>query len=127
MNRTLFVMSLLLAGCTTTRYVPQIHTEYVDKVVEQVKVDSVTDTRVIYVKGDTVIDWRDRWNTRRELIHDTIRMERTDSIPYPVEVPAQLSTWEQTKVDLGGYAMLALLLKFAYFCLRKWHKNRYEV
>lgn len=111
MRRLLLLAVLTLTACTTTKYVPmeQVRTEYVDRVVEQVRVDSVTDTRFVYINGDTIREVRDRWHLQREVVHDTLLQERVDSIPYAVEVPAKLTAWEQTKVNYGGYAMATTL------------------
>lgn len=95
---------LLCSGCKT-RYVPveSVRTEYRDRDVERTVTDTVRDTRFVLVKGDTVIDWRDRWRTLREYVHDTCYVERRDSVPYPVE--RQLTRWEQAKMDFGGMAI----------------------
>lgn len=111
--RTLyFVILLILVGCSTTKYVPieTVRTEYKDNIKEVHTTDSVVDTRFVYVKGDTVIDWRDRIKWKGKEVHDSIYIEKTDTIrePYPVE--RQLSRWEQTKMDLGGIAMGGLLV-----------------
>lgn len=98
---------LLCSGCKT-RYVPVecVRTEYRDRDVERTVTDTVRDTRFVLVKGDTVIDWRDRWRTLREYVHDTCYVERRDSIPYPVE--RELTRWERAKMDFGGMAIGAV-------------------
>lgn len=99
----IIVLALSLCGCT--RYVPMetVRTEYRDRDVERVVTDTVRDERFVLVKGDTVIDWRDRWHRSTEYVHDTCYVECHDSVPYPVERP--LSRWEQTKMDFGGAAI----------------------
>lgn len=103
---------LMLTGCTTTRYVPveRVRTEWRDREVERVVTDTVRDSRVVLVKGDTVVDVRDRWHRSTVTVHDTVCVERTDtvSVPYPVE--RQLSRWERTKMDFGGVALSALAI-----------------
>lgn len=100
-------IAFAFCGCTTTKYVPveTVRTEYKDNVREIHTTDSVTDTRFVYVKGDTVIDYRDRVKWKEKTVHDSIYIERTDTIrePYPVE--RELSRWEKAKMDLGGVAM----------------------
>lgn len=95
-------------GCTTTRYVPieSVRTEVHDRVTQSV--DTVIDNRLVYIRGDTLLIYRDRWHTRQRL--DTLLVATHDTIraTYPVEVPAQLSMWERTKVAIGGYAMAIL-------------------
>ena len=69
--------------------------------------DSVTDTRFVFIKGDTVIDYRDRVKWREREVHDTLYINRTDSINVPYPVEQKLSRWEQTKMNFGGMAMSA--------------------
>lgn len=103
---------LMLTGCTTTRYVPveTVRTEWRNREVERVVTDTVRDSRVVLVKGDTVVDVRERWHRSTVTVHDTVSVERRDtvSIPYPVE--RQLSRWERTKMDFGGVALGALAI-----------------
>lgn len=103
----LAIGSLFLTGCTTTKYVPMevVRTEYKDNVREIRTTDSVIDTRFVYIKGDTVIDYRDRVKWRDRYIHDTLSVERHDSIPVPYPVEKPLTKWEQTKMDFGGIAI----------------------
>lgn len=108
----IIVLAVSLCGCTRTVYTPveSVRTEYRDRDVERVVTDTVRDERFVFVKGDTVIDWRDRWHRSTEHVHDTCYVERHDTIrePYPVERP--LSRWEQTKMDFGGMAIGGLVI-----------------
>lgn len=99
-----------LAGCTRTVYEPVERVKTEMETVTRWRTDTVIqgDTRFIYIKGDTVIDWRDRWRDRTTQVHDTLYVERTDSVPVPYPVERELSHWERTKVDYGGYAMVLL-------------------
>lgn len=105
----LFVICALLALCSCTRtiYEPVESVRTEKDVVTRWLTDTViqNDTRFIYVKGDTVIDWRDRWRDRIKEVHDTVYVERTDSIQVPYPVEKQLSKWERTKQDVGGIAI----------------------
>lgn len=96
-----------LCGCSTTKYVPveTVRTEYKDRVREVQTVDSVTDTRFVWVSGDTVVSWRDRVKWRERVVRDTVSVIRTDTVrePYPVE--RKLTRWERTKMDFGGVAL----------------------
>ena len=116
-----------LCGCTTTKYVPveTVRTEYRDHDVERLVADTVHDTRFVFVKGDTVLDIRDRWHKQLEYVHDTCYIERHDSIPVPYPVERPLSRWEQTKMDFGGFALGALaaaLCIAAIWLARKFRK-----
>lgn len=105
----LIFLCLLSEGCSRKVYVPveTVRTEYKDKINTEYIVDSVTDTRFVFIKGDTVIDYRDRVKWREREVHDTLYINRTDSINVPYPVEQKLSRWEQTKMNFGGMAMSA--------------------
>ena len=115
----LIIIPLFLAGCTASKYMPveTVRTEYKDNVREIHTTDSVTDTRVGFINGDTVIDWRDRVKWRDRFIHDSIYIERHDSIPVPYPVELELSRWEQTKMDFGGMAIGGLIAVVIVFII----------
>lgn len=110
------IATLTLCGCKAVRYVPMetVRTEYQDKVKEIHTTDSVTDTRFVYVKGDTVIDYRDRVRWRDRLVYDSIFIERTDSVQVPYPVERELTRWQRTKMDFGGMAMGALVIVLCF-------------
>lgn len=105
------VITLLFGSCTRKVYVPQetVRTEYKDRVVEAVRVDTVAmrDSVAVYVNGDTVriTKYRDRWRTRIVEKHDTCTVTKTDSVQVPVQVERKLTKWERTKMDAGGIAI----------------------
>lgn len=100
----------LLTGCRSTEYVPveTVKTEYKDRVREVHDTTMVQDTRLIYVKGDTVLDIRYRDRTRNVYLHDTLWYVCTDSVQVPYPVEKELTKWEQFKVDYSTYIILAL-------------------
>lgn len=102
----------VMTGCTRTVYVPAeiVRTEYRDRETERTVTDTVRDTRLVWMRGDTVLDIRDRWHRSTEYVHDTVQTVITDTVrePYPVERP--LTRWEQAKMDLGGVALGAMLI-----------------
>ena len=107
MRWLLIIAIMLCMSCTRTVYEP-VETVRTEKdVVTRWLTDTViqNDTRFIFVKGDTVIDWRDRWCERIKEVHDTLYIERTDSVPVPYPVERKLTKWEQTKQDVGGIAI----------------------
>lgn len=99
-----------LCGCSQTRYVPveSVRTEYKDREVERIIADTITSTRFVWVKGDTIVDIREKERIHRIEIHDTCFIERHDSIAVPYPVERKLTWWQQTKMDLGGIAIGAL-------------------
>ena len=117
----LLVLCALIAGCTTTKYVPIEHHTIDTLRITKYQRDSiyVHDSTLIRENGDTVLierwhtRWRDRWQ------HDTIYQSKTDSIPYPVEVvkevPAELTWWQQARIHVGGVVIwLALIILIVY-------------
>lgn len=96
-----------LCSCTRTVFEPveTVRTEYKDRDVERVVADTVHDARFVFVKGDTVVDIREKEHIRRVEIHDTCYVVSTDSVAVPYPVERALSRWEQTKMDLGGVAI----------------------
>lgn len=119
----IFLMLWALCSCSPTMYVPveSVRTEYRDRDVEKLVTDTVTDTRFVWVKGDTVVDIREKERIRRVEIHDTCYIEHTDSIRVPYPVERSLTQWEQTKMDFGGFALggVAVILCIAVLWLIK--------
>lgn len=113
---TLFALFLLCSGCSTTKYVPieKVRTEWKDNIREVHTLDSVIDTRLVYIKGDTVIDYRDRIKWRDRIIYDSVYIEIHDSIPMPYPVERELTRWEQTKIDFGGMAIGGVLIVLCF-------------
>lgn len=114
------LMAVLLAGCTTTKYVPvpEVHHDTV-RITQQQR-DSIYLHDSIWVqtltRGDTVFLTTDRWHTqyRDRWSHDTLYQSRTDTIakPYPVEVevPAELSWWQQTRLHLANILLWVIAI-----------------
>lgn len=94
-------------SCTRTVYEPveTVRTEYKDREVEKLVADTVHDTRLVWIKGDTVVNIREKEHVRRVEIHDTCYIERCDTIRVPYPVEKELSKWERTKMDFGGMAL----------------------
>lgn len=106
--RWLLTLTLaLIASCTTTKYVPveSVRTEYRDREIERLVSDTVRDTRLVWVKGDTIREIRNREHLRLVSVHDTCFVEHTDTIRVPYPVERQLTRWQQAKMDFGGFAM----------------------
>ena len=113
-------LAAFCCSCTTTKYVPveSVRTEHKDNIHEIHTTDSVTDTRFVYIKGDTVLDYRERIKWKERIVRDSIYIEHTDSIqvPYPVEKP--LTKWQHVKMDFGGIAIGGLLAAVLLVFLR---------
>lgn len=112
MKQALFIaaltlLSAILTGCRSRiQYVPveSVRTEYKDRLQR----DSIYVQDSVYIrdKGDTVFVDRWRYMYRDKLVTDTLLVNDTIRVPYRVE--KQLSRWQQTKMDVGGWAIGAL-------------------
>ena len=138
----------LMYGCRTTRCVPveRVRTEYKDRVVavhDTVR-DSVLmlndvyrhDSVLIRVQGDTV--YVERWHTllqssqlrnhaeRSKAAHDTLYVNRTDSVRVPVPVERKLTKWEKVKMDFGTVAIVisAMAIIAGIVILAWWLRRR---
>lgn len=112
MKRLLIFIAVLLVsaiciGCRTIQYIP-VETIRTDTVYfNHSRTDSVYVRDSIYVnqKGDTVTEYRYKYIYRYKDRTDTLYISSRDtiSVPYPVE--KELTRWQQTKVNYGGWAM----------------------
>lgn len=134
---SLLVCALLLClGCKRTIYVPTetVHTEYRDRVLTDLRIDSVylRDSVSVERRGDTVImyKYRDRWRERIRERHDTVTAVLRDSVsaPYPVEVERKQTWGERAKLTLfwwlvGGLGAMWLWMGGAAK-IRRWIGRR---
>lgn len=105
-----------LFGCKSRiQYIPveSVRTEYKDRLQR----DSiyVQDSVFVRDKGDTVFVDRWRYVYKDKSVTDTLLVNDTIRVPYPVE--KQLTRWQQTKMDVGGWAIGALSGIFIYYII----------
>jgi hypothetical protein len=106
----------MCTGCTTTQYVPVIEHKTDTVYQNKVKHDSIWqhDSVQIMIKGDSVTI--DRWHTKyvSKEVHDTTYISKTDSVPVPYAVeklvPAELTTWQKLRMNIGTFMIFATLL-----------------
>ena len=116
---------ILFGSCTTTQYVPVIENHTDTLIQTKVLRDSVWlhDSIHVMERGDTMLieKWHTRYVTKET--HDTTYVSKTDSVPvpYPVEVqvPAELTWWQQTRLHLANVLLWALLIAGAGWLLKK--------
>ena len=104
---TILLVSAICIGCRTIQYIP-FETIRTDTVyINRSSVDSVLvrDSVHIFQQGDTVTEYRLKYIYRYKDRTDTLYISSRDtiSVPYPVE--KELTRWQQTKVNYGGWAM----------------------
>ncbi len=105
-----FCALLTLCACKQTEYVTAERVSTDTEHTRHEATDSlyVRDSIYVYVSGDTVREYRDRVVWRDRFVHDTVFIEKTDSVPYRVEVEKPLTQWEHIKIEAGGWAIGAI-------------------
>lgn len=121
------VLGCLTFSCTRKVYVPveNVRTEYRDRDRNSVRIDSVieADTRLIYINGDTVRDYRTRWRERIREVHDTVKEEQqvtvTKTKTVTVEVERKPTAWQRTTQAATGFVIgMALMVAFIWLLKR---------
>lgn len=117
MKRLFYIAIILLVsaiwfGCSTTKYIPLESVRYDTTYVNKYQYDSIykRDSIVVRDKGDTVFIEKYRYLYRDKLLRDTLYFSKTDSIHVPYPVERKLTRWEQFKVDIGGFAVSAVVV-----------------
>ena len=111
---------LAMASCTSTRYVP-ITTNQRDSIyITKERTDTFIqrDSIVQLIKGDTIREVRYKYIERYRNRTDTIYKERTDTITQVVEVERPLKLREKVMMNVGGFAMIGLVLVFGIAILK---------
>ena len=142
----LLVAALVLGACRSVKYVPVVekHTEYVShtdsmicrdtlEIREQTiirMVDSATMAKYGIQLGRMESAWLIQYDRIQKQISELLKakkdtIEKTDTIPIPypvkVEVPAQLSWWQKTRMHIGEITIIALLVLLGSWIVRiKW-------
>lgn len=111
---------LLCSSCRTKEIITEVPVEvphYIHdtlRVVQKEK-ETIHVTDSMWLSGDTVFKYRDRW--REYAVHDTVRQVSRDTISLPVyltktefkEVEKPLSLWQSTRLFVGTIAIFAIL------------------
>lgn len=121
----LLIAALLFGSCRSVKYVPVVEHHTDSLYITQHTRDSIYlhDSIHIREKGDTIRI--EQWHTRyvEKVVRDTLIQIERDTIPQPypyeVEVPAQLSWWQQTRIRVGNVAMIAVALLVGWWLWRK--------
>ena len=122
---TLMLVMSIVCSCTTTKTVERVKRDSV--YVDRMKRDSIYQRDSIYmlIKGDTVYKYEYKYRYRDKLLRDTISISKTDSIPYPVEVPKyvdkKLSWWQSTLLYTGAIAWIVAIIGLAYWTNKRFN------
>ena len=107
----LIVICLALVGCKKIEYVSVPQVQIRDSIVTKMQHDSIFIKVTEKLKNDTI--YRDSIVYNYVFRNDTIRVNRTDSIPYPVEVEKliekKLNGYQRTMISLGWTFILLIV------------------
>ena len=107
----LIVICLCLVSCKKIEYVSVPQVQIRDSIVTKLHHDSIFIKVTEKQKNDTI--YRDSIVYNFVFRNDTIRINRTDSIPYPVEVPKyiekKLNGYQRTMINLGWVLILSVV------------------
>ena len=104
-----FMCLILLASaiwsCRSVKYVPVESIQYDSVYLNKVVKDSIyIKDSVLFVKGDTIIEYRYKYIYQYKDKTDTLYVTKTDSVQVPYPVEKQLTWWLQFQIDVGGWA-----------------------
>ena len=121
MKKLLFLAAIatMLYSCKSVKYIPVETTkiEYRDNFVR----DSIFRYDSVFVKekGDTLILEKFRYLYKNRIVIDSVFINDTIRVAYPVEVIKQvkspLTSWQSLQIWCGRFALFALLLACIYF------------
>ena len=114
MKRVVFLIlfaCLCLVGCKKIEYVSVPQVQIRDSIVTKTQHDSIFIKVTEKQKNDTI--YRDSIVYNFVFRNDTIRVNRIDSIPYPVEVEKlvekKLNGYQRTMIGLGWILILLIV------------------
>lgn len=116
--------SLLLSGCTSTKYVEvpvnRVKIEYRDRTLIDTLIRN--DSTIIRERGDTVFLEKYKYLYKIKEVRDTVSMTDTITVVQKVEVVKEVNrvhNWQITLMVLGGVAIALGLYKLVIL-IKKW-------
>ena len=107
----ILIACLALVGCKKIEYVSVPQVQIRDSIVTKLQHDSIFIKVTEKQKNDTI--YRDSIVYNYVFRNDTIRVNRTDSIPYPLEVEKliekKLNGYQRTMIGLGWTLILSVI------------------
>lgn len=107
----ILIEALFLVGCKKIEYISVPQVQIRDSIVTKMQHDSIFVKVTEKQKNDTI--YRDSIVYNFVFRNDTIRVNRTDSIPYPVEVEKliekKLNGYQRTMITLGWILIFAVI------------------
>ena len=110
------ILISILTGCKSVQFVP-VETVRTDSVyIDRYQHDSIYQRDSIFVNrwtaGDTVYQDKVVWKYvyRDKVVYDTVAILRSDTVRVPYPVERRLSTWEEVRLNVGGWAIGAVII-----------------
>lgn len=110
------ILISILTGCKSVQYVP-VETVKTDSVyIDRFQRDSIYQRDSVFVNrwtaGDTVYQDKVVWKYvyRDKVKYDTVAILRSDTVRVPYPVERRLSTWEEVRFNVGGWAIGAVII-----------------
>ena len=114
------ILISVLYSCSKMQYVPvqniQTDSIYVYKHIR----DSIYHRDSIYVmqRNDTVYVNKYKYLFVDKAVHDTLYVERIDTIRVPYPVEKKLSIWQRFKMNIAGIGITAIIISIALIFIR---------
>ena len=122
----LIIACLALVGCKKIEYVSVPQLQIRDSIVTKLQHDSIFIKVTEKQKNDTI--YRDSIVYNFVFRNDTIKINRTDSIPYPVEVEKliekKLNGYQRTMISLGWMLIIGVIGYAGYRGLKFYLKKK---
>ena len=107
----IILLTLAICSCCSVKYVPVESIQYDSVYLNKVVRDSIyVKDSVLIVKGDTVTEYRYKYIYQYKDRTDTVYVTKTDSVQVPYPVEKELTKWQRFKVDVGGWAVVVVVI-----------------
>lgn len=110
------ILISILTGCKSVQFVP-VETVKTDSVyIDRFQRDSIYQRDSVFVNrwtaGDTIYQDKVVWKYvyRDKVKYDTVAILRSDTVRVPYPVERRLTTWEQVRLNVGGWAIGAVII-----------------
>lgn len=119
----LLLATFILAACASVRYVP-VETVHSDTLIQKMaKLDSiyVRDSIYVYVKGDTVTKYVEKWRYKYRTQYDTLYIAKRDTVTVTVtEIQEKPIKWyNQGFIWVGRLCCIAFILWIIFLYLKR--------
>ena len=110
------ILISILTGCKSVQFVPVESVKTDSVYIDRFQRDSIYQRDSVFVNrwtaGDTVYQDKVVWKYvyRDKVKYDTVAILRSDTVRVPYPVERRLTTWEQVRLYVGGWAIGAVII-----------------